>query len=223
MRLKGLVVVVLSMMLVYLPVAPAATSTALGQMTTRGRAEINGSAAPAEATIFAGDRISTSEKTTAAVTLPGQDEVLLPALTRAVLDRQGDRVRVKLERGSLAVRAKSSMPAIVEAGGARIAPAPQTFAVYEVAIEGNTLKVLAQRGTALVETDGRTLEVKEGTELNATLAPPQAQGTLSSLQTWTIIVAAAAGITGLALGVAAITRPNPSDCKVLSSGLISCP
>jgi ferric-dicitrate binding protein FerR (iron transport regulator) len=222
MRFKGLVVVVLSVVLIYLPVAPA-TSTALGQMTTRGRAEINGSTAPAEATIFAGDRISTSEKTTAAVTLPGQDEVLLPGLTRAVLDRQAGRVRVKLERGSLAVRAKSSMPAIVEAGGARIEPAAQTLAVYEVAIDGNALRVLARRGTALVETDGRTVEVKEGTELDATLAPPQSQGALSSLQTWTIIVAAAAGVTGLALGVAAITRPSPSDCKTLSSGQISCP
>lgn len=217
----------LSLLLVYLPVTPSASSAVVGQMTTRGIAEINGVTAPAATTIFAGDRITTRLETTAVLTLPGGDQVLLPALSAATVERNQGRVTFSLAQGALAVVSKSKAPVIVAASGARIQPAANAAAIYEVAIHGKALEVVARRGTALVETAGRTVEVKEGSELEASMAPPAPQGAtgaLSSFETWTLVGATAAGVTGLALGVAAITRSQPQDCTVSpSSSKITCP
>ncbi len=224
---KAFLVSCLSLLLVYLPVTPPATPAVVGQMTTRGSAEINGVTAPADTTIFAGDRIATRQETTAVLTLPGGDQVLLPAMSTATVERNQGRVTFGLAQGGLAVLSKSKAPVIVAANGARIQPAANTAAIYEVAVHGKALEVIARRGTALVETSGRTVEVKEGSELEASMAPPAPQmatGALSSFETWTLIGATAAGVTGLALGIAAINRAQPQDCTVSpSSSTIVCP
>ena len=226
MLAKALLASCLSLLMVYLPVAPPATSAVVGQMNTRGTAEINGITAPADTTVFAGDRIATRAQTTAVLTLSGGDQVFLPASSTASVERHENRVTLSLERGALAVLNKGRAPVVVAASGARIQPAANATAIYEVAVHGKTLEVIARRGTALVETAGRSVEVKEGTELEANMAPPQAggPGVLSSFETWTIIAAAAAGVTGLVLGVAAITRTQPQDCTVSpASSKIICP
>ena len=108
---------------------------------------------------------------------------------------------------------------------------PEVGVVLEVAVSGNTLKVLVRRGSATVETADKTLEVEEGKELDATMAPPWPQGPVGprkagrgKLETWVFITAVGAGVTGLALGIWALTRPNPTDCTFVStSGKIVCP
>ena len=215
----------LSLLMVWLPVAPPATSGVVGQMNTRGIAEINGITAPADATIFSGDRITTRVEATAVLTLSGGDQVFLPALSAASVQRHESNVTLSLEQGALAILSKSKAPVVVAALGARIQPAANATAIYEVAVHGKALEVVARRGTTLLETAGRSVEVKEGTELEATMAPPQSGSpALSSFETWTVIAAAAAGVTGLALGVAAITRAQPQDCIVSpASSKIVCP
>jgi hypothetical protein len=221
MLAKAFLASCLSLLMVYLPV----TSAVVGQMTTRGTAEINGTTVPADTTVFAGDRIATRGETTAVLTIPGGDQVLLPSLSAATVARNEGRVTVSLEQGSLAVLSKSKAPVIIAASGVRIQPVANGAAIYEVTVHGKVLEVIARRGTALVETAGRSVEVKEGTELEATMAPPPGPApALGTFETWTIVAAAAAGVTGLALGVAAITRAQPQDCKVSpSSSKIVCP
>jgi hypothetical protein len=225
MLAKAFLASCLSLLMVYLPVAPPATSAAVGQMTTRGTAEINGITAPTDTTVFAGDRIATRGETTAVLTMRGGDQVLLPSLSAATVARDESRVTISLEQGALAVLSKSKTPVMVAASGVRIQPVANAPAIYEVGVHGKALEVIARRGTALVETAGRSVEVKEGTELEATMAPPQgASPALGTFETWTIVAAAAAGVTGLALGVAAITRAQPQDCTVsASSPKIICP
>ena len=83
---------------------------------------------------------------------------------------------------------------------------------------------MARKGTAVVKATDRTVEVKEGTTMDATVAPgPTGAGGTSSLLTIVTVVGAAAGITGLALGVQALRRSQPQDCVVVSPNTISCP
>jgi hypothetical protein len=68
------------------------------------------------------------------------------------------------------------------------------------------------------------VEVKEGTTMDATVAPgPAATGGASAFLTVIGVVGAAAGITGLALGVQALRRSQPQNCVVVSPNTISCP
>lgn len=220
---RSLLVTCLSLLLVYAPVAPAATPAVVGKVQTKGAAEVNGTAVPSEATLFAGDRITTQKKTASGMSLPGGDQVFLPSLTTAKVTRPDKRVVVTLERGALAVVSRSAEPVIIEANGVRI-QAGSRQAVYEVAVQGTGLKVLARKGTALVKSADRRVEVKEGTTMDATVGPaPPAPGALSPLWTVVLVTSAAAGFTGLALGVIALERSQPQDCTVVSPNQITCP
>ncbi len=209
MGCRTLLAMLLVVLLVYAPVAPAASPAVVGKINTKGTAEVNGAPVPAEATVFTGDRISTQKN---------------PALTAARISRTGDQVTVALERGALAVVNRSADPVVIEANGVRIQAAGPAGGVYEVAVQGRGLKVMARKGTAVVKATDRTVEVKEGTTMDATVAPgPTGAGGTSSLLTIVTVVGAAAGITGLALGVQALRRSQPQNCVVVSPNTISCP
>jgi len=223
MRLRGFLAIWVSLLLVYVPVAPAASPAAVGRIQTKGTAEVNGAPVPTEATVFAGDRITTQKKTASGLLLPGGDQVFLPSLTAAKVNRSGKRVVVSLERGALAVVNRSAEPVVIEANGVRI-EAANSAGVYEVAIQGQGLKVMTRKGTTLVKAADRTVEVKEGTTMDATVAQgPGGQGGLSPLWTVVLVTSAAAGFTGLALGIRALERSQPQDCVVVSPSTISCP
>lgn len=222
---KAVLAVLLSLLLAYVPVVESASPAAIGKISTKGKAAVNGTAVPEEATVFAGDRISTEKETATGLSLPGGDQVFLPALTTAQLLRNDAQVIVALEHGALAVISRSNQPVTIRANGVEIQSAKAAGAVYEVAVQGTSLKVMARKGTALVKAANRTVEVNEGTTLDATApaAPPVAAGGLSPLWTGIIVVSTAAGFTGLGLGIAAKLRSQPQDCTVVSPNTIVCP
>jgi len=223
--------VVLSAAIAYQP-ALAAPPT-LGQAIIKGQARINGVATPSGTSLFAGDRVATSTDSIAQLQLTKGGNVFLPASSVVVLEPEGDPVTLGLEQGALAVLSKNSSPLTVEANGVRILAPTDSAAVIEVAITGNSLKVLARRGKAIVESADRTIEVPEGKELDATVASAPKQGPSEAkpagrnrLETWVLVIAVAAGLTGLILGIMAVTRPNPAGCIVVSPsgvGSIRCP
>lgn len=232
---KAALATLCTMLLIYGPVAEAATSATpiLGQVMVKGNAKINGIATPSGATVFSGDLVGTETNTIAELLLNGGSRVMLPESSIVILGNDAAQVIVDLKQGALAALSKSASPAFIDANGARIKPAADVAVVLEVAVRGNTLKVAARRGSATVETADKTLEVEEGKELDATLTPPSPQGPAgagprspfkSRLETWELIAAVGAGLTGLVLGIIAISRANPADCKVASpSGTITCP
>jgi hypothetical protein len=232
MTSKKTLVTLCAALLIYGPAAEAAASATpmVGQVMVKGNAKINGIGTPSGATLFSGDQVGTETNTVAELLLNGGSKVMLPESSTVVLHNDAAQVIVHLKQGALAVVSKSSSPAFIDANGARIKPAAGAAVVLEVSVGGNSLKVLANRGSATVETADKTLEVEEGKELDATMAParPPGQATVSAgrskLQTWVFITAMAAGLTGLVLGTVAISRANPADCKVMSpSGTITCP
>jgi ferric-dicitrate binding protein FerR (iron transport regulator) len=220
MLCKVLVSSCLSLLMINLPGSPAA----VGQLTTSGTAQVNGVAAAAQTTIFAGDRITTELNTHALLAMPGGDQVLLPASSTAAFARNQTGLTVSLEHGAVTVANKSEAPVFVAANGARIHTSIN--GLYAVSVNGASVTVMARRGTAVVETAKRTVEVPEGNTLEATTPPPQAGAAgLSGLQTFAIVASVAAGVTGLALGAAALSNqpPNPKDCTVTSASTITCP
>lgn len=224
MGFRSVLATLLSVLLIYVPVAPAASSAMMGKINTKGRATVNGTPVPEEATVFTGDRIATEKETASGLSLPGGDQVFLPSLTVAQVNRVGDQVAVVLERGALAVVNRSAQPVIVEVSGVRVQAASTSGAIYEVAVNGTSLKVMSRKGTAVVKASNRTVEVKEGTTLDAT-APqgPGGAGGLSPLWTAVLVTSTVAGFTGLGLGIKAVRQKKPQDCVVVSPNSINCP
>ena len=220
-------VVLLSAALVCVPVAPAETP-AVAKMTTKGTAELNGMVTPEETSVFNGDRITTREKTAAALSLAGGDQVFLPEQS-AVQVRQADaRVEMSLERGGMVVISRGAQPFSVLAAGVRIVPS--SSGILEIAIKGTSLKVAARKGTARVTASNRSVDVPEGKTLDATVDPPQgptgATAGLTALQTVAVVAGVVSGVVGLTLGVVAFNRPSPKDCRVTGSTspfTITCP
>lgn len=229
MRTKAMLVMLLSAALVCAPVSPAGTAAAVGKVTTKGAAELNGAAAPAETTVFNGDRISTREKAVATLWLTGGDQLFLTEQSAGRLSRdQADaRTEMALERGGLVLMSRGAQPVSVLAAGLRIVPSGA--GIFEIVVQGNTLKVAARKGSARVTASNRSVDVPEGKTLDATVDPPQGPAGAAALTTMervAIFTGLAAGLVGLTLGAIAISRPNPSDCKAtgaVSPFTITCP
>jgi ferric-dicitrate binding protein FerR (iron transport regulator) len=202
----------------------------LGQVIVKGQAKVNGIVTPSGANMFIGDQLATGADSVAELALTGGNKILLPGSSVVVLHQEANRTIVKLAEGAIAVLSKSSSPVIIEANGAWIRPAAGAPVVLEIATRGNSLKVLARRGSATVEAANKSLEVPEGKELDATVAASSGQlpdgrpAGRNRLTTWVFIAAVAASFTGLALGIAATLRPNPQDCQVATTtGQVVCP
>jgi hypothetical protein len=235
MRRNVLVTVLVLVALVQAPIAPPVaaveglTPEAVGKITAHGTVEVNGAVGPAEASIFSGDRIATRENTAVAIAFPGGDQVFLPERTQArVESAEGGGVRVRLERGALALVSRSKTPLRVTASGVEV-EAGGTGALLEIALKEDGLKVMARRGNALVRGSNKTVDVKEGTTLDASTGPPpQGAGAagLSPLMTTVLVSSVALGVTGFVLGMVALQRSKPQDCRVTGSTspfTITCP
>lgn len=215
MNWKGMIAVVLSLLLVYLPVGAAASSPVAGQMmTSKGTAVINGVAAPEVTSVFAGDRIATAKQSLTSLTFPGGDAVVIPELSKAIVGEQDGHLFITLEEGSLSVLNKSASPIEIRAGGARVEAANGKAALYEVNLHGNALRVVARSGAAHVETANRTGDVPSGMALNATLGQNvqsvyPGNGFLVSTTGWVLIAAAAAA--GLGVGIYEATKSSSSS------------
>ena len=230
MRSRAILAMVSVVLIVYAPMAesaPAATPV-LGRVTAKGDLKINGTTTLSGGTIFSGDELGTGANAVAELILNGGSKVMLPESSTVVMNNDSAQVIVNLKQGALAELSKNASPAFIDAIGARIKPAASVAVVLEVAVHGNSLKVVARRGSATVETADKTIEVAEGKELDATTAPASPQGPaptgMSSLATWELIAAVAAGATGLILGAVALSRSvNPANCTIVSPSTITCP
>ncbi len=221
---RAVLVLVLSVLLVYAPVAPAASPAVVGKLNTNGKVAVNGAVVPTETTLFAGDRISTGEETAVGIFLTGGDQVILGSLSTAQVNRADKQLRLALGEGALAVVDRGTPPIVVTANGVRIEASGASPAIYEVAVKGTSLKVMARKGTAVVTGSNRTVEVKEGTAMDATAPPLGPSGIASPLWTVVMLGSAAAGVAGLALGISAARRTSPQDCRVVvSQSSIVCP
>jgi len=221
---KSLGAMTLSGLLLFSQLSMAGSPVAVGKITMKGRVEINGVTAPSDSTVFAGDRISTGKETALGLFIAGGDQLFLPSLSTAAVDRSEQQLIVTLERGGLAVINQSGQPVLVRAGGVQVQASRPSASLYEVVVAEGSLKVLARRGSAVVRASNRTIEVKEGTTLEATVPSPiSMSGSLGPIWTTVLVASTAAGITGLVVGVQALNRAAPQECTVVSPNQIACP
>jgi hypothetical protein len=203
MKVTLIRVLLLSSILVGVAVMPVAASSAAAKMTTTGMAMLNGAGAPALTTVFPGDRITTQAKSATTLSFPGGNAVVIPEKTSVSLSEQSGHPVINLEAGTLSVWNKSGTPLVIMAHGARIAAV--NTALYEVALHGNMLRVVARSGEARVETANRSGNVEAGKALSATLAqapvqPPGSNSMFTSTD-WIITGVVAAAATGLGVGI----------------------
>lgn len=219
MRLQAFFALGVSAALVFVPVTNAAPEI-VGKMAAKGAVEVNGERATASATVFSGDRIGTAENSGVSVTLKAGSRLLIAEKSSVHMDRRSGQVTASVERGGLAVLGRPGESIVVHANGVRVETPDSPNAIYEVTVKDNALRVWARRGTALVTSADRTVEVKEGMMLDATVTPPSSAPAnvsgLTTFQTFALVVGIAAGVAGLALGVAALTRTQPEDCRAVS-------
>lgn len=216
MKGKRILVVALSCLLLYVPVAPVGASVAAGKLITKGSAEINGVAAPAVTSVFVGDRITTQKEATTSLSLAGGDTIVMPELTKAALGQRDGRFVVSLEDGTVSVLNKTQAPILIQVRGARIEAASNLPALYEVTVHGNALRVVTRSGAARVETANRSGIIESGNALSATLAPPaspQPANSLFGASTWVVATVATAAAAGLGVGIWEATKSSSSPSQ----------
>jgi ferric-dicitrate binding protein FerR (iron transport regulator) len=204
MKMKGIVAVALSALLLNLPASLIAASSAAGKMITTGSAEVNGIAAPAVTSVFAGDHIATQKEATMSLSFAGGDSVVLPELTKAALNQKDGRFVVNLEDGTVSVMNKTLTPILIEVNGASIRAASNQPALYDVTVHGNMLRVVAHSGAAYVETPNRSGNIEAGNVLTATVSagpPPAGAGGGGGFPVWAIATIAVAAGAGLGVGI----------------------
>lgn len=203
MNVKGIFAIALSLLL-SCPASLIAASSAAGKMITTGSAEVNGIAAPAVTSVFAGDRIATQKDATMSLTFAGGDSVVLPELTKAALNQKDGHFVVNLEDGTVSVMNKTLAPILIEVNGASIRAASNQPALYDVTVHGNMLRVVAHSGAAYVETPNRSGNIEAGSVLTATVSagpPPAGAGGGGGFPVWAIATIAVAAGAGLGVGI----------------------
>ncbi len=202
---------------------------ALGQISVKGEATLNGVDAIGGASVFSGDRVTTRKGATASVSMKDGDELVLGELTSVeVVDAQGE-IAVPLGGGQLEYISGPELPIVVRAGGTEIVPQGRG-GVYAVALQGDTLRVTAHKGSAKLESVNGRVQIAEGKTLVATIEKLQ-QGDGKSGESgsntgrskgrvveYVITAAGVAGGAGLAL---ALVRAN-SGCAVSPSNVGDC-
>lgn len=202
---------------------------ALGQISVRGEATLNGVDAIGGASVFSGDRVTTRKGATARVSIKGGDELVVGELTSVEVVDARDEITVPLGGGQLEYISGRELPIVVSAGGTKIVPEGRG-GTYAVALQGDTLSVTARKGSARLESTNGDVEIAEGKTLVATIET-QEQGDEKSgvkgsgtgrskgrVVEYVITVAGVAGGAGLAL---ALVRAN-SGCAVSPSNVGEC-
>lgn len=220
---RTFIVVCVSFIFAYQPVAWSASPATVGQIATEGNAEINGLNAVTGGSVFSGDRIITRPDSRASLFLTNGSRLVLLGSSSAQIKTTGNHLMAVLDRGQLAIVSPSTSPLAVEAGGTKIVPG-KDGSIYVVALNANRLKVMAQKGTVSVEASNRTVDVAEGKTLNATLDPqqePEGVGA-SAIQNRSgpILLVISLGLAGTALALAIVDIT--AGCKVSPSTVGSC-
>ncbi|HEV2386523.1 MAG TPA: hypothetical protein VGS20_04635 [Candidatus Acidoferrales bacterium] len=197
---KVFLALVCSLLLAFQPVWGAPAPAPIGRVSGPGPVELNGIAAPTGTIVYAGNRVTTGAQAIGYVSLARGGRLVIGRSTSARIDQDGKGFTVQLDRGVVGAVSEASGPIVVMAGGVTIRP-KQASGVYEVALNGNALKVLANHGSMMAEGASRTVEVPEGKVMDASVSPPQGQSFTGTGDIVLISLLAAAGL-GIGLGVA---------------------
>jgi ferric-dicitrate binding protein FerR (iron transport regulator) len=200
MSKKSSVVLICCLLLAFQPAFGAPQATAIGTVNGSGQTRVNGAVIPNGAVLYSGDRIVTSPGGLVFIYLAKGDQLALDGSTAAQVKATEEGFLVLLDQGSVTAISENGAPIVVMALGVRIEP-KQSQGSYEVTRNGNKLEVVTRSGVTLVEAANKTVEVREGKLMKATMAGgPIFTGKGNTLLIGIVISAAALGVgLGIAL------------------------
>jgi ferric-dicitrate binding protein FerR (iron transport regulator) len=192
---------------------------ALGSLSTAGNVYVNGSLAPAESTIFAGDTVLTGDSATATFSISGKGSLKISAQTH-ILFAGEPRYLAELTSGTVVMTSFAEATELsIKAGNFVVAPVIQTeqsssriekttTGSFVIACLDGTVGLLPLEGSAgQVLRSGQTIEISVdghlGTPQETSTQPPTQTPVKKSSRTgWIVLGAAAAGAAGIAAAVA---------------------
>jgi hypothetical protein len=192
---------------------------ALGSLSTAGNVYVNGSVAPAESTIFAGDTLLTSDTGTATFTVSGKGSLKISPQTHLVFAAE-TRYLAEMTSGTVVMTTFAEATELsLKIGDFVATPVIQTeqssskiektsagsFVI--TCLDGSVGVIPIQGVSGQVLRTGQTVEISPegvlGTPTETATQPASPQGAKKSSHTgWIILGAAGAGAAGIAAAVA---------------------
>ena len=223
MKEKAMMVLICTLLLAFQPAFGAPAASPIGTVNGKGLVRLNGLAAAAGTTVYAGNRIATGPGADGYVTLANGGRLVLGASTFAQIQGSGGNgIAVKLERGVVGAVSAPKTPIVVEANGVTIR-SKQASGAYEVELNGKALRVLARHGTTLATASNRTVEVSEGKLMKATVAPASQSpppSPKSHKREAALVLLTGVAVVGAGLGVA-LAYPGKT-CQTVSPSGFTC-
>lgn len=218
---KGLLALICSLLMACQPVFGAPSASPIGTVNGKGQIQLNGLPAAAGTTVYAGNSIATGPGADGYVTLADGGKLVLGGSTIAQIETMRGRhgISVKLDRGVVGAVSDAKTPIVVKAGGVTIRP-KQASGAYEVELNGNKLRVLGRHGTTLAAASNRTVEVRQGKLMRATVAPSPHSSNNSKKRQAILVLLTGVGIVGAGVGVA-LAYPSKT-CQTVSPSGFTC-
>jgi hypothetical protein len=194
----------------------------LGSLSSTGEVYVNGSPAPAESTIFAGDALRTGETGAATFTMSGKGDLKVSRQSQVVFS-DGSQYAAELKRGTVVLDSSSGPGGVtLLAGGYVVVPAVREQ-VTSARIDGTTsasFQVLSLTGAvaivALRGNSGQLLQLGQSVNLSPQgLLAPHTPSVAKSHTRWVLLGLAGAGAAAaagtVAVGHGGATQPvSPS-------------
>ncbi len=213
---KGLLVLVCALLVAFPSALAAPPAVAIGRVSGRGPILLNGVSAPAGANIYAGNRIATGRRAAIYVALARGGKLVFGGSTIARISENTTGISVTLNRGVVGVVSEPHAPVLVDAHGVTIRT-KQRAGAYQVALNGNSLRILTRTGGALVEAANRTVALAPGKLMKASLAPKT-----PSSKKKKALIAVITGVAVVSAGVGIALSYPTETCKSVSPSGFTC-
>lgn len=210
-RRRAILVLFVGLAITVSPAMSQAGEAALGKVVPRGGAELNQTRLVAEATVYAGDALTTPGEGGALLLLARGSSIHLgPASALAVRGGEAG-VVAELNRG--AVRARSQPGEKVSVWAANLLVSPESpGALYQVALTDSGVIVAAERGTVSVAGSNRTVTVPAGEAVSLEADPkPVGAGAGAGMSAGKAAAIATAITLGVTLPVAIVWADKHAD------------
>ncbi len=210
-----------SLVMAFQPALAGVPAAPLGRMSSTGSVWLDGVAAPAGTNVYPGSLISTGSRAAVYVALARGGKLVLGGSTIARVSATGNAFFVALDRGVIGVLSESHAPVVIHAYGITIRT-KEPEGAYQVALAGNSLRVLARQGGALVEAPNRTVELAPGKLMEANVAPENFHSNTTNHKNRNafLLVLVAFAIVGASTGIA--LAPSGSTCVAVSTSGFTC-
>lgn len=191
-----------------------AESVSLGRVVPRGAAELNQTRLVADATLYAGDAVTTPAGGLALLLLDKGGQVHVGPASAVRLRAAEAGVRAELERGSLLARSQPGGTVSVWAASLLVSPqSPE--ALYQVALTDSGAIVAAERGAVSVAAANRTVTVPAGEarrfEVEKGPQAPAGAGSGAGMSTGTATMLSVAISLGVSIPVGWIVADKLAD------------